>query len=486
MSGAALQWDKEGRATARIPFMGNPHARSNDGTKDQRFINCFFEPIVDPLQTTALSRSLDYYTVKRPGTSQNINPADGAGTGRGFYYWPLTNTLYSIVGTQIYAGSTNLGVTLTTTTGKCGITETRPGATTPYLGINDGVKLYIISITNVVTTITTNFPTPNTTDLIFQDTYWFVLKTDGSMWSCNSDDPTTWNPANDIYAQMMAGNGVALARIANYTLLFTDRNIQYFSDAANPAGSPFSNVEQAMQKIGCQSNGSLAQTEDNMYWVGNGYNGEPTVWKLGGTTALNEIANEPICRILGQEGANLANATSMAFRVAGHQFYLLNLTGINRTLVYHDTTQLWCEWSDTTLMNAWPMIACAQMGNQLLVQHTTNGWIYNLSTTVYQDDSVTFPVFIRLGRHDYDTLDRKFCVRLDLVCDKQSTPSSVLIQYSDDDYTTFSTGRTFDVSLTRNFGRAWGNFRRRSWQLTHTANTPFRAWGLEVKLSLGL
>ena len=441
--------------------------------------------IKDPVKSTALQREISYYCIKRPGTARDIQPSAAAGTGRGTYFWPKTSKKYSVVGTKIYSGTTDLGVTLTTSTGRVGFAETRPYAATNYLGINDGVKLFIISTTDVVTTVTTNFPTPNTTDLIYMDQYWFVLKADGSLWNCAADDPTTWSLSTFLVSQMMAGKGVALARIANYVLSFSDRHIQYHYDQANPSGSPFTNVEQAMQKIGCSVQSSLAQDEDSIWWIGNGYNGEPTVWALDGTSSLNEIATEPITRLIGQEGSSLSSAIGMALRVAGHRFYILNLSGANRTFIWHPTIKMWTEWADTTT-NSFPFMSVTQVTNAPLLQHTTDGYLYTISPTVYQDNAVNFTVTIIFGRDDFDTIKRKFCNRVDFIGDAQTTVANALsISYSDDDYATFSTARSYDPSIVHTFSRAWWNFRRRSWKVTYVGNTPFRGWGLELDLSLG-
>jgi hypothetical protein len=257
-----------------------------------------------------------------------------------------------------------------------------------------------------------------------------------------------------------------------------------FFDAANASGSPLSNAESYMHNIGCDANDTIAKIEDSVYWVGNGYDGAPTVWRMTGTSQVDDIGNPPYNRIMALEGSNLSNARAIVIRQAGHAFYILTLANANRTFVYDMMIDYWFEWTDTTGSNSWPIVQAADGGNTTIVQHTTNGWIYNFLSTVYQDDSVNFTVTARTPRVDLDTMRRKFVNRLDIVADKQPTSENASITYSDDDYVTFSTPRTFDISSVRSFGRNWSNFRRRSWQLQYSGNQPYRAYGLELDVSI--
>lgn len=460
----------------RIPFLEEANFRSTDATKDDRFINGFFEPINNPVNGHP-----DYFFLKRPGLSQNIRPSGGAATGRGVFVW--NGNIYSVFGTQIYKNGVNLGVTLSTASGLCKFTTSRPGAATPYLCINDGQALYCVNGAGVTTQVVTNFPV-NTRDVVFLDQYVLVLDTNARLWNSTADDPITWDGTSNIIAQMLPGKGVGLARQNAYVVLFTDQHLQMFYDNANASGSPLNNADSLIQQVGCASNDTIVSIEESVYWVGGNQNGGPSVWKISGTTDIKDIANPTIRRILGVEGTNLTSARAVGLRCAGHRFYVLTLIGANRTFVYDPDIELWYEWTDTTGSAAWPIVASSEINGQPIVQHSTNGWIYNLSPSVYQDDSVNFTVTARTPRMDFGAMSRKFVNRLDVICDIQSSAGTINVSYSDDDYATFSTARTFDVSKSRNFSRVWGNFRRRAWQVSFTANLPFRGLGIELDVTV--
>lgn len=458
--------------TIRIPWMGNPTNRDTVTSKDQRYLNVYF----DILKSAEGAKS--YYLCKRPGYATLNRPPAGNAAARGIYSW--NGKLYSVFANKIYSGTTDLGVTLTTSTGQCFFAEAHPAAVTQQLCINDGIKLYAISTTDVVTTIST-IPTPNVRSLITFDRYWFTLQTNTALSQSNLDDSATWDGAKIIYSNMFNGSGVAIGHQNNLVYVFGNDFIQAFYDAANNSGSVLANVEQASQQIGCASTDSLFHDENIMMWVSNSKSGGYTVQKLEGSTGLEEISTPGINRILRQEGTSISSCLGRFMRIGGHSFYLLTLMGQARTLVYDLEAQLWLEWTDTAGTASFPLINFTQHLNTLVGQHATNGTIYTLSENTYQDDSVNFPVFGRFKRLDLDDNRRKFCKSAELVGDIQSSTTNVSLQYSDNDYVTLSTARTLDMAQScPRTGSPLGNFKRRSWQISYTGANPLRMESLEL------
>lgn len=478
-SGASRSYDE--LKVVRVPAIGALKFRGTSASKDQRYVNGFFDVLTDPE-----TQKKQYFFTKRPGYTQTggSQPPAGAGVARGCISW--NNKLYSVYGTKIYSGTTDLGVTLTTSTGMCGFEFTRPGIVTQYLAINDGVKLFIISTTDVVTTITVNFPTPNTGHLVYMDTYFLVMKTDGTIWNCDTDDPTTWNVAKFITAQQYNGHGVGLLHQNNVLIAFLDNATQMFYDNANAVGSFLTLYEQAVQQFGCASGGSIVSDERYVIWVSNANNGGYAVIRMDGIGTFTDISTAPIERLLRAEGTSISSCYALNIRVTGKMFYILSLTSSGRTLVYDYDEDLWVEWEAAAGNAVWPIVSITQHLNALRVQHATNGWIYVLSESVYQDDATNFTVLWRTSRVDFDTSGtRKFLRMVDLVCDTQATTANASVQYYEDDYTTISTARTFDMSQPRCFSAGWGMWRRRAWQVSYAGNNPSRWEALEFRIRMG-
>lgn len=356
----------QGETVVRVPFLDGIDLRpGQEGslTKDRYFLNGFFEPIRNPMK-----QQTDYHFIKRPGYNSFMT-ISSTGPGRGLYFWKKTNKVYSVNNNKIFANQTDMGVTLGTTSGFVEFAETRPGATTQYLGINDGLALYLIaqddsvivmnnvaitsssianptvitanshglntgnkiiirnhtgstpSLNDTILTVTRTgantftvpvnvtvagtggtigvFPAPNTGDLEFMDGYWFVIEQDAGIRNCSVDDPTTW-PATGgpIFAQMLPGVGVAIARQNNVLVAFTDRHLQLFYDAANPVGSPLANIEQGEQQIGCVGTFAVASNENTIFWISNTLTGGYSVCRLDGTTRLQDIGTASLRRSL--------------------------------------------------------------------------------------------------------------------------------------------------------------------------------------------
>ena len=79
----------------------------------------------------------------------------------------------------------------------------------------------------------------------------------------------------------------------------------------------------------------------------------------------------------------------------------------------------------------------------------------------------------------------KFIKSVQLVCDKQASGTAT-IEYSDDDYGTWTTAGTFDMTsmnpIIYNLGAHQGG---RAYRLTHSANTAFRAEALIFDYEIG-
>lgn len=558
----AVDLSKKGPQLVRFPFMDSTTIRG-DTTKDRRFVNGYFEPVID-----RVSQNTQLFFQKRPGFS-TLQTVAGNPRGRGLYSLKKNNSqvdfVYAVFASTISKfasdnfAQTDLYTSLNSALTKVGFAETRPGATTQYLGVNDGTGLYLIQTDNSVlvmnnvvintssvanpSTITTAtnhnlvtgnkiiirnhvgstpsindtifvitrlnatqftipvnvtvggtggtigvFPTPNTSDLVYMDGYWFTMKTDGSIWNCSVDDPTTWSITSFIFSQMYNGFGIALARQNNVLLAFSDRHIQMFYDAANPVGSPLANIEQAVQQIGCISANTIAQQENTIFWVSDSGTGGFTLWKLDGTTNLKSVGVPQINRQLFTALATGGFPNSIQgtlVRTAGHLFYVLLIkttgTGSNTCYVYDVDLDVWFEWTPPVITGT-TQVNQTNNVNFLWAQGESNGKLYGIAPVYFQDDSSNFTMTAQTSPLDFGNMYREFYNRVEVIGDKQTSSAPVNISYSDDDYQTFSTPRTFDMANSRAYGFSWGNSRRRVWRFDYSGNNTMRVEGFEFEL----
>jgi hypothetical protein len=462
----------------RIPLAGNMSNRLGAATKDQVFYNVLPEGTKNDI-TDAKKVWLN----KRGGFTADLTVDAGGGVGRAIFYWSATGKVYSIIDDKLYSNATSIK-TLATSTGTCWIIEFLTSAGGQTLIVGDGVDLYEVSTSDVVVEITDgDMPTTQITPQFF-DSYLFVIKANTpSIYNSEVDDPTAWDPTNFLSAEQYPDNLVALSRQVNYLVAFGSKSVEFFWDAANASGSPLLRQESVSLKVGLAARDSVAQVDRRIAFVGQSETGEPAVWEFEALTA-KEISNEAIRKILAAEGSNLPSATAWYCTHKGHTLYVLNLNA--RTLVYDCGEKVWVDWSinNASAHAVLPFkFATEGANNKILVLHNTDGKIYRLDPEVHTDDAGAILVKIVTDRLDFNSNNFKSLMGAALIADQQSS-GTVTLDWSDDDYQTWSSSRTLNLVAGRAYTKAGGVFRRRAFRLQHSTNAPFRAETLELEYQL--
>ena len=142
---ATQQQQKQAKVTKedRLPLIGAMTNRSEDGSKDQRFINIFPETRkVEAIESTRI------FLNKRPGLT--LYKTLTAGAARGFAWF--RNLPYVVIGSSLYA-DTSVVTTLTTSTGPIGMTLGNSSTLGDYLFICDGTDGWVVNSSGTVTKI---------------------------------------------------------------------------------------------------------------------------------------------------------------------------------------------------------------------------------------------------------------------------------------------------------------------------------------------
>jgi hypothetical protein len=462
----------------RIPFPGNPSNRLASTAKDGMYYNVLPESVKNEM-----TDQKKVYLNKRGGFAAELTVVGGGGVGRALFYWGATGKIYSVIGDKLYANSTVIE-TLNTSTGTCWIVEYLTSSGTQDLIVGDGVDLYTVNTSDVVVEITDgDLPATQITPVFF-DSYIFVIKANTpSIYNSDVDDPTAWDPTNFLSAEQYPDNLIALSRQVNYVVAFGPKSIEFFYDAANASGSPLARQETVSLKVGLAARDSVANLDRRIFWIAQTESGEPSAWMFDGLTGA-EISNEFIRKILANEGSSLASAKSWVCSHKGHTLYVTNLT--NRTIVYDCSEKIWVDWSSNSAGSHVTLpfsFATEGANNKILVLHNTDGKVYRLNPDVHTDDAGNILVTIITDRVDFNNINYKEQLGLTLICDQQSS-GTVTVDWSDDDYTTWKTSRSLDLTAGRAYTKAGGVFRRRAYRFAHTTNAPFRAETFELDYQL--
>ena len=198
-----------------------------------------------------------------------------------------------------------------------------------------------------VTKITdAQYPTTTVRGIAYLDGTYYVMNPNGQIFGSDLNSPTSWTALNMIVAQMEPDGAVALARLLNYIVAFGVYTTEFFFDAGNPApGSPLSPYTSGMLNVGCAAAGSVAQTNNQLFFIGVTKQRGRSIYMMTGTTP-QIISTPSIERIINED--DLSEVFSFCVKISGHNFYVLTLVNSDITLACDISTGDWKEWTSLT------------------------------------------------------------------------------------------------------------------------------------------
>ncbi len=471
--------------TQRIDFAISPQQRAgNLQDKDARVLNMMVEPLTSPTEDNKR-----VIIKSRPGmsTAYTVN----SGVARGIYYWVVSGVGYtiSVVADKVYTNGTLL-TTITTTTGEVNFTEFVTSVGVVSLVMVDGTKGYVYTSPVIAPTaiVDADFPTPHIPMPVFLDGYLFLAKANTEdIYNSNLDDPSLWTAGDFISAELYPENLTALSKGTNYIYGIGSGSIEYFYDAGTATGSPLARHDTASQQFGTVAPATVVSTDKELILVGETGNGGHTVWTLDGFKE-KEIGTPAIKSVLYTEGASLPSAKAHCIRVSGQKLYVLTLT--SRTLIYSFDTQLWSEWSSGAAGTAAFIGSHATDGpnGNAMILDNSGGSIYTIGEAFFTDAGAAFLCQITTPKQDFGNFNRKFMSRLSLigdVPDANDVDNNVTVQWSDDDYRTWSSARTLSFNNDFPTMTQLGAFRRRAFRFQYSSPHLLRLEAFEVDINKG-
>lgn len=389
-------------------------------------------------------------------------------------------------------------------------------------------QLFMIAAGGAVTRVVdADLPTDLIGAPVCVDGYLFVLSdAEYLVYNMDLEAPTSINALGYVAADTSSDKGVTLAKHHSQVVAFKQYSTDFFYNAAIAApASPLAKIPNQSMVIGCASAASVIQVGQNIIWLSRNQNGGLAVHILSGGQP-QKVSTPFVDRILASMESFVFGdkVESCYLSYEGHEFYVLTIggaagtnqaivdigvvdvavvdvgTGLNfyhRTLVYDMTENEWYEWGsyDTTTAQQSSFFATytvsgshfsnsQDFANALIMEKDT-GDIYEMSPAplgvsyapTYKDGSRTITVDIVTNNADGGTCNKKRCNSLEVIGDKVA--STLSVSYSDDDYQTWSTPRTVDLSA-RPILRNMGMFIKRAHKFTHAADTALRLRAFEL------
>jgi len=478
-----------GLGVVGLMLVGGPAGTAATVTKDQRFVNCIPEKITNPF-----TNQPKFFLRKRPGFEvYNSGTALKAShIGNACHVWASKGTgaipIFAIGNTnsEIFEATTSLG----SITGKCtGITETILGTTPNLLFTSGDNTAWYYPSGGALTQITdVDFPgnasRTITGKFVGLDGYTFVMDTTGRIYNSDLNSIANWTATSFLTAQMYPDAGVGLARYKNQIVAFGKETIEFFRNAGNADASPLVPTSQAFTRLGCAGAQTITVLEDTVAWISSSDRNGIGLYMLDGYVP-KRISTATIDAQF--QKASLSDLSTFSFRLVGKTF--IGVVTLGTTFVYCVEDDSWHEWTspDGPL---WTYVAGTTGSNSILYSlsgQVTAGKAYfiNSQSLQYQDASANFTFLVQTSKVDFDTIKNKFGAKLSIVGDIAGAACTVNIQWSDDDYNTFSTARTIDLANNNPNLTAIGSFRRRAFKFTNSDSNFIRLEAMELQFREG-
>lgn len=340
---------------------------------------------------------------------------------------------------------------------------------------------YIQNTVSILTPGQTAFPPLLVPGQAFLDGTTYVMDPKAHIFGSEINDTKSWDPENYLTAQIEPDGGVALAKQLVYVIAFKQWSTEFFYDAAQPSGSPLGDVQGNKINQGCRDAGSVADSEGALIWVTTTRQGNVGVWIIDAARG-SSIGSGSVERLL--QDASYVGCCSYALHTGGHRFYVLNVPAANLTLIFDLATNEWYRWTDTN-GNYLPYVAATFGANQIvLLQHATNGSVYQMSTNFHDDSGSVIPWDLYTPNYDAGQRINKELARMDFIGDQ--TPGCwIITTHSEDDYKTWSAPRMTDMGQQRPNLKDCGSFRRRAWHFSNRTKTFLRIQAVELDIKAG-
>lgn len=475
--------------TKPIRLVKELNSRGTNTSKDEDYVNVFAELIKN-----RVTKEHEFNLVKREGSTLFADAAGGSNEVRGSWYWKDQSEIYLAISTKVYVFNAVTGALVTTlnavfgtSTGAVGFCEFLYDSGAAKLVVTDGTTLSTIDTAHAVVAgadadMPVHIPMP-----VFLDGYLFILKSGtADIYNSNLNDPLAYTAGDFITAEMFADKAVAITKLNNYLVVFGNRSIEYFWDAAEATGSPLQRNDTPVKLNGFL--GGLAQLGNRIYFIGAADDAQPDMFILEDFKIVPN-GSEALRRHLGSlTGTYSTSLVGNMVSISGHDFYVLN-TGTS-TYALELESKLWARWAyqaQTYFPIAFAMNVQTTAAYKcvFVLNGSSNNAIYKFSPTLYQDNGTNFTCTVVTDQEEFETFKQKSMSSLIIWADKTTATASVNVSWTDDDYQTFNTPIAVDLFQEKPDINRLGRFRRRAFKLTFAANYPLRLKGLEADLNMG-
>lgn len=452
---------------------------------DQRKINSMYEPV-----TNSITGKGTLYLTKRPGAATNLTAGS---SGQVAYLIVLTSrTVIGILaqiqwvfaksGNDVLAVDTvGASTTIVTASGYVPVYVDKTsisGTETVVLQIRNATfdqRVFYASVIGSWTEITdadfTSLDHAGKAEFI--DGYMVVMTTNNRIYNSDLNSLANWSATNYITKQIVQDYPCGLMRFGKQILAFGTRTCEVFVNQGYATGSPFDTVPHMMQRIGIPVPSGTTKTHyycqsaNRLFFVGSsGSTGTASAYSYDGQR-FEKVSTPNIDKIIGGNQVTSVSACSINGKAA-IAFALDPTTATTqRWLMFFPDWNEWFEWNSTvfTPVNA---------DGFYLGVGTNQHKIYTVGASDnWQDDGTDYTMTHQFQLPKSGST-RKRMYMAGLAGDTARSAQNISVEFSDDDYQSWSAARTIDMTQSKKNLYRCGSYFNRAVRISHAGNTEVR------------
>jgi hypothetical protein len=279
-------------------------------------------------------------TTNRPGSKATFSPSTASSFGvLGLLYWAEKDVVIAAAGGELYQLTyiSNTPVMTSLSGGVAQLNQSKPvsmvvDATNVY-ACNGGSILYAPKGGPATFIADPDAPT-GATQLAYLDGYLLAIDNTNKFYWSDVNAGTSWSALSFASAAGSPDTLVALKVFNREIYLFGQRSIEVWE---NDGTTPFSRIPGGFIESGCSAPNAIITDENAVYWLDDyrrlvRFNGK-TVERLS-TNFDREL----------QSLSSISDGIALKVEIDGYIFFIFTFPTANRTLVYNQTTDDWCEW----------------------------------------------------------------------------------------------------------------------------------------------
>lgn len=256
------------------------------------------------------------------------------------------------------------------------------------LGVCDGTDFYIFTFaTNVFAEVTDpQLPSPAAT-VTFIDGYFVINKGGtGEFYLSALYDGTSWAALDFATAESSPDELLRVINAVGTLWLLGTKTTEIWTNTG-ASSFPFERTAGGKIETGIHAALTAVPVDNTLFWLGADAYGAGVVYRAQGYSA-QRISTNAIERII-QATANPEDMRAYTYQEDGHVFYVLTGGGLETTLVYDISTQLWHEraYLNTDGEFEQQLGVCGMFfNNKQIVGSRLNGEVYEMSQEFYSDN----------------------------------------------------------------------------------------------------